>query len=274
MSLPADSAFKENLHALLPEGLRIGHPFIHLAETTSTNAYLKELLTVAEQPVGTVAFTDHQVHGRGRMGRSWSDEPGANLLLSVVAPVPESAELLGLMSLATALAVRNIVALYATPAKVQVKWPNDVYVLVDGLLRKVSGILLEKTERGLIIGIGLNVNQTLFEGPLDRIATSMARVTGSLFPRVLVLRDLLKELDTCWSRAINDPASISNDIMHHLAGMGEKTSVQLYNQVTSGILLGLTPEGHLRIDTGQGILKIPTGEILFSMPDADALTDH
>ena len=59
-----------------------------------------------------------------------------------------------------------------------IKWPNDVYVKDE----KICGILLEGVSmeemKCLIIGIGINVNQTAFEGDYLHAPTSMKKVLG------------------------------------------------------------------------------------------------
>src|SRR3954452_18328984 len=58
-------------------------------------AYGREYRYAAESPTtqrmlppgaahGAVALAEHQTDGRGRLGRSWIDEPGTGLLFSVV----------------------------------------------------------------------------------------------------------------------------------------------------------------------------------------------
>ena len=53
---------------------------IHLAETSSTNTYARQL---AQQESILLVSTDHQTAGRGQRGNSWEAEPGANLLFSL-----------------------------------------------------------------------------------------------------------------------------------------------------------------------------------------------
>jgi BirA family biotin operon repressor/biotin-[acetyl-CoA-carboxylase] ligase len=113
---------------------------------------------------GAVALTEHQTEGRGRLGRTWVDEPGTGLLFSVaLLPPPPVADWPGL-TLVAAEAVAGAIGPAAT-----IKHPNDV--LVDGL--KVAGILAEAQER-VVLGIGINVGRTAWPGAgavdADRLA--------------------------------------------------------------------------------------------------------
>jgi BirA family biotin operon repressor/biotin-[acetyl-CoA-carboxylase] ligase len=79
----------------------------------------------------------------------------------------------------------------ATGCEAGVKWPNDV--LLRG--RKVSGILAQGSVRGdavdyVILGVGLNVNQTEEDLPLDvrETATSLRIEKGGRVSRAAMLR--------------------------------------------------------------------------------------
>jgi BirA family biotin operon repressor/biotin-[acetyl-CoA-carboxylase] ligase len=99
---------------------------------------------------GAVALAEHQTEGRGRLGRTWIDEPGAGLLFSVaLRPPPPVAEWPAL-TLVAAEAIAGAIG----PAAA-LKHPNDV--LVDG--RKVAGVLAEAQER-VVLGIGINVGRS------------------------------------------------------------------------------------------------------------------
>lgn len=122
----------------------------HYAEEVATT----QRMLPPEAGHGAVALTEHQTEGRGRLGRTWLDEPGTGLLFSVVLrPPPPVAAWPGL-TLVAAEAVAGAIGPGAA-----IKHPNDV--LVDG--RKVAGILAEASDR-VILGIGINVGDARFPG--------------------------------------------------------------------------------------------------------------
>ena len=57
---------------------------IHLKETNSTNAYLRNLLQTERLPEGSVVYVDFQTAGRGQLGNVWESEEGKNITFSVV----------------------------------------------------------------------------------------------------------------------------------------------------------------------------------------------
>jgi BirA family biotin operon repressor/biotin-[acetyl-CoA-carboxylase] ligase len=119
-----------------------GRTYYYAAETAST-----QKLPPADAPHGAVAFAEHQTEGRGRLGRTWVDEPGQGLAVSIVLHPPAPVARWPELTLIAAEAVAGAIGDGAT-----IKEPNDV--LVDG--RKVAGILAQATER-VVLGIGVNV---------------------------------------------------------------------------------------------------------------------
>jgi BirA family biotin operon repressor/biotin-[acetyl-CoA-carboxylase] ligase len=108
-------------------------------------------------PEWTLVATGHQTQGRGRLGRTWRDEPGRALMFSLVLRPPLAPENGGLIPLlaGTSLAFA-CEELSGRPAAC--KWPNDV--LVDGL--KAAGILVESQVAGgrlehAVVGVGVNL---------------------------------------------------------------------------------------------------------------------
>ena len=161
----------------------IGEPRRHEPSCEST----QDLLFGRGLPEGAVATTDHQTVGRGRLGRTWVEAPGTALLVSVLLRPPadrRAPELSLVAAVAVALAVEH-----ATGLSAQIKWPNDV--MLDR--RKVAGILAELRGDEVVVGIGLNVNQTRDQLPADARthAASLRTVTGHEHDREAVLAEFL-----------------------------------------------------------------------------------
>src|SRR3972149_1730335 len=146
-------------------------------------------------PEGTVVRAEHQTRGRGRLGRDWVDEPGSALLISIVLRPAVEVSRLPQLSLVAGIAVAG--ALEETSRlPVAVEWPNDL--LIRGL--KVGGILAEPSIGAdrvavVILGIGININQTRLAGDLEGRATSLAREGARPFDRECVLTAVLERLE-------------------------------------------------------------------------------
>jgi BirA family biotin operon repressor/biotin-[acetyl-CoA-carboxylase] ligase len=78
----------------------------------------------------------------------------------------------------------------------QIKWPNDV--LVES--RKVAGVLAEATGDAVVVGIGMNVNQTTKELPAHtKVPAASLYVLDSIRrDRAPILADLLLQLEQAY----------------------------------------------------------------------------
>ncbi|MFZ5475704.1 MAG: biotin--[acetyl-CoA-carboxylase] ligase [Myxococcota bacterium] len=144
---------------------------LHRYATVDSTQSVARGLADQGAPHGTVVLAEAQTAGRGRLDRRWTSEPGKNLTFSVVlrptCPVREAP----LLTLGAAAGL-------AVALDVRVKWPND---LVDRDGRKLAGLLADMETaqdrvRYVILGVGLNVNQTAF--PDLPNATSLATMFG------------------------------------------------------------------------------------------------
>ena len=143
------------------------------AKMDSTNIRAKELAR-SGAPSGSLALCDQQTAGRGRLQRRWETPAGMALTQSLVLRPSLPTEQAQLFTLAAALAAAGAIAQTCPGLDPGIKWPNDV--ILNG--KKCVGILSELAADmdGLsfvIPGVGINVNQTAFEGELREKATSL-----------------------------------------------------------------------------------------------------
>jgi BirA family biotin operon repressor/biotin-[acetyl-CoA-carboxylase] ligase len=105
---------------------------------------------------------------------------------------PPAARHLPELSLVAALAAAEAIE-GATGLTAQIKWPNDVMLN----RRKVAGILSELSDGTVVVGIGVNVNQTREQLPPDTPteAGSLRTLTGTTYDRATLLGSLLFRLE-------------------------------------------------------------------------------
>ena len=156
-----------------------------LDSVSSTNDYLRRECGGVDDDVVVVA--DVQTAGRGAGQNRWESERGKNLLLSIlIHPVYLKPSKQFLLSMAVSNAIRAVVGHDA-----EIKWPNDIYV-GD---RKICGILIENNLsagriKDCILGVGLNVNQTVFRSDAPN-PVSLKQLTGSDHDRDEILNAIL-----------------------------------------------------------------------------------
>jgi BirA family biotin operon repressor/biotin-[acetyl-CoA-carboxylase] ligase len=166
---------------------RLGRPYRFVEECASTQRLLEE-----DEAEGTTVATNLQTHGRGRLGRTWETPARRALLFSVLLrPTPPMA-LWPELSLVAGDAVAAALC-EETGVAAELSHPNDV--LVAG--RKVAGILPEASAGRVVLGIGVNVNQTADELPAEtpKPPSSLRVETGREWPRAPLLAAILRVLE-------------------------------------------------------------------------------
>ena len=229
----------------------IGSPRRHEPECEST-----QLLLGPDDPEGAIATTDHQTGGRGRLGRAWVEAPATSVLVSILLRPPSQRpahELSLVAGLATALAVEDATALAA-----QIKWPNDVMLN----RRKVAGVLAELRDGVVVLGIGLNVNQTREQLPAETktAAASLRTIDGRERDREEVLEVLLGRLSAAyetWRKG--GLQGLYDDLGSRDFLRGRRVAVD----GTSGVGDGIERDGRLAVATPSGRVLVASGEVSF-----------
>jgi BirA family biotin operon repressor/biotin-[acetyl-CoA-carboxylase] ligase len=152
-------------------------------------------LLLPDDPEGAVAVAEEQTEGRGRLGRTWHAPPGSSVLVSVVLHPAVSPPRLPELSLVAGEAVAAAIAA-ETGLAPTIKHPNDV--LVGG--RKTAGILAESSEGRVVLGIGVNANQSADDLPTDTQTppTSLMVEAGREIDRPRLLAAILVELERAY----------------------------------------------------------------------------
>lgn len=188
-------------------------------ELDSTNTFLADLARKEQLPDGYTVYTYRQMHGRGQRGNRWESEPDANVLFSMLwnlKQLPAGEQFV--ISQIASLCVRNVAARYAEG--VTIKWPNDIYYGDC----KLAGMLIETVLEGAfvrqaIVGIGLNVNQTVFPDYLPN-PVSLAQITGRQYDKYAVLEEMTTELARLRALAFACPEDLRRMYFQHLYRAG------------------------------------------------------
>jgi BirA family biotin operon repressor/biotin-[acetyl-CoA-carboxylase] ligase len=226
--------------------VRLGEPRLDVESCESTQALVDTSL-----PEGALVVADHQTAGRGRLGRTWEAPPGTALLSSLLLK-PRPGRLAPQLSLVAGVAVADAVE-RATGLSVQLKWPNDV------MLRraKVAGCLAEARDGAVILGVGVNVNQTREQLPDG--AGSLRTLTGREWDREALLRAILGDLRARYS------AWLEGGLDAVYEGLGPRDFLRgrrVSVNGTSGVAAMIDREGRLEIEVGHGkTVAVESGEV-------------
>jgi len=228
---------------------RLGAPRLDVESCEST-----QLLVDTSLPEGALVVADHQTAGRGRLGRSWDAPAGAALLFSVLLkppPEPPTPQLSLVAGIAVADTLERTLGL-----SVQLKWPNDVMLR----RKKIAGCLAEARDGAVVLGIGVNVNQTTDQLPEN--AGSIRSLTGRTADREELLAMLLRDLDHRY------PAWLAGGLDAVYEGLGPRDFLR-GRQVTvngvSGVVTMIDREGRLEIAQGHGDnVTVESGEVVYA----------
>jgi BirA family biotin operon repressor/biotin-[acetyl-CoA-carboxylase] ligase len=237
----------------------------HYYKIGSTNS---EAMKAASEgaPEGSVFLAEEQLAGRGRGDHSWHSARSAGIYCSVVLrpPMPPSDALL--LSLAAGLAVRSAITEIAQ-LPVDLKWPNDL--LLGG--KKFCGILTEMNSeatrvRHLVVGVGINVNQTKLPAELQEIATSLKMETRTEWSRVELCAALLKSLAREYGAFVEDGPAARSSVLKRFeenstSVRGCKVRIEDDGNGLAGVTEGLDARGFLQVRTAAGLRTVLSGTV-------------
>ena len=256
-----DMLFADDMMSRLGKVQVIGRKIMVLEQTTSTNDEIEKAAMNGHEE-GLVVFAESQTHGRGRMGRRWSSPAGKGLWFSfLLRPRLAPGECTQLTAAAATALVRAIQD--KTNISPEIKWPNDL--MIQG--KKVAGILTEMsaeldTVRHVIVGIGIDVNQTASEFPADiqSTATSLKLATGKNISRTDLAITILRELDQDYSRIVRGKFSaVADEWASHCSTLGRQVKIEVGQRRIIGRAEALDESGALLLRTEHGRVERVTG---------------
>jgi len=228
---------------------------------TSTNSFISDLLKHQALEEGTVVIADYQEAGRGQGKNSWLSEPGENLLMSLLLyPAFLSASKQFHLSRVASVALCDTLETVGIDA--MIKWPNDILTGKG----KIAGTLIEHsitagTISFTIVGIGLNLNQTVFPSfPVK--ATSLCLETGKCAEpdRVgeLVENCVMNRYQALKKGSVE---SLEKSYMERLFRAGEPSLFKAGEEMFEGSIRGVSDFGELMVEHNGEIRTFGHGAI-------------
>ena len=219
-------------------------PLVYAEETGSTNDDAKCLIADGKVPALIVA--SQQVGGRGRRGNTFSS-PKGGIYMSLVMREPQgiNAELLtSFAGVCTCEALEDVHGI-----KARIKWVNDIYV--EG--RKLAGILVERRDGHIIVGIGVNGLVTpALDGDVRATSLSEYVVDPDLEK---VCAGIAKRI-VCGLSAGIDGKRLIEACKERSYLLGRKVSFELDGTTACGVARDLDEDGALLVEVQGWLLRL------------------
>ncbi len=239
----------------------IGRNFVYSDEILSTNS---ELLSSKQKykKSGIVLLAEKQIKGKGRKDRTWQSAKGANLTFSILftKDLLEDIKINHVNLIASLSVSTSIENLYQL--RTELKWPNDVLINK----KKVAGILIESSIKGskierVVVGIGINLNQIVFQGEFNIPPTSLKLETGLNIDREIMLAEILNIFEEYFLRLSRNQDAILKDWRDKCKMIGDKINVSDGEKIKSGIFYDIDSDGFLLLKRNDAIEKIHFGDV-------------
>ena len=211
---------------------------------------------------GSIIWALNQYNGRGQHGNIWECEPNTNLTFSVLIR-HEKLHAMDQFSLNKSISLSLIKSLYPLSNNLSIKWPNDIFIYD----KKIAGILIENSIKGnyidySIVGIGINVNQTIFPDNLKN-ASSIINETGQRTDLDELLNSIAKNIEEGINNFHNEG---DNRILEtYLSNLYKKDEISVFrkdHKNFNGIIRGVDKYGKILIELeNDDIVSFSNGEI-------------
>lgn len=217
-----------------------------LRETVSTQDAAKSMS--AGTP-GLLVVCGVQTGGRGRLGRAWHDAPGKSLAMSVTLDAGDHNP--ASVSLGAGLAVAETAETACGVERLGLRWPNDVVDPESG--RKLAGVLVERSNDVLTLGIGVNVSHYEGDWPkgLQGRCVSLAGL-GSERLRLDIAGLLIERLESALAMAQEELCEAwgMRDVL-----VGTVQTFESSGERWTGLVRSIAPTSRIVIESASGVRR-------------------
>lgn len=233
------------------------------SEIDSTSTLALELVRQQQGLFPLLVLAHRQTAGRGRGSNRWWSQDGALTFSLVLDGTPlAQAERWPLVPLVVGWGVCDAVEQLFPQLSLKLKWPNDVY-LDD---RKLAGILIERQgqeQPRIIVGIGLNVNNSLLDAPeeLQRSAVSLIDELAAPGDASYLLVAILQAINDLWQQLVAGSSTITDHWAQRCWLTGHTIHVQQTNDTYAGRCAGIDRTGRLLVDGPTGRRAFVSGTV-------------
>ena len=220
----------------------------------------------------TLLIAEQQTAGRGRLGRSWTSRKGDSLTFSLGLPL-QRADWSGLSLVVGISLADSLDPGLGEPARIGLKWPNDLWLTGPQGEGKLAGILVETASweghRCAVIGVGINIHRIELPAQAEVSAGPIATAClHDLHPELHAAAALLRVVPPLvqalqqFERSGFAPFQSRFDRRDVLLGRAVQLSGSgQHAGVHDGIARGVSQSGALLVQTPSGVLEITSSEV-------------
>jgi BirA family biotin operon repressor/biotin-[acetyl-CoA-carboxylase] ligase len=158
--------------------------------TGSTQDDLYQLASSESAIPKTILASEYQTNGRGRLDRNFEAAPHSALTFSIyIEPKVDKSEW-SFLTLLAGLSVHEALHALDPQTEIGIKWPNDLLIGE----KKFVGMIAQATDKGVVLGIGINVGMSKEELPVAN-ATSLAIEGFSILDRNTLLATIINHFE-------------------------------------------------------------------------------
>jgi len=228
---------------------------IKLESINSTNQYMKNNINHFNHL--DVVYTDYQTNGLGRFQHQWYSSIDS-LTFSIC--LKQGYQLNNFLPSFIAYIIHQ--SLSSFDIALEIKWPNDI--LIKG--KKVAGVLIEtlyqQTPIGIIVGIGINVNQSSFPSSIDQIATSVYLNKGQRIDKTLLFDKIISLIQLEYPIFLRDQQPYINYINQYLAYKNQAIEYTSNQQSYQAKCIKVNDDGSLLIEMNQTHQSLQSNEVI------------
>lgn len=228
---------------------------ILLDNTLSTNRYIanylqSNIIDQKKQYKSGVVLSIKQTQGKGRNNRYWiSDVGGLYFSLAFhISLLPFDYQLLPIYLICNIISVIN--KLYnLSDNDIKLKWPNDI--LFDN--KKLGGVLTERYEDYIIVGVGINIYNKL-DDDIQDTAVNLYDITKIKIDVVSLLFYILEDFSNAYDILLKEnktPVECGNYIrkqyLKYLSTINKYVNAYVNNKVIKGKAINIDHQNRLII---------------------------
>lgn len=209
-------------------------------------------------------ISEEQLSGSGRRGKGWVSVKKTGVYMTILLKpelTPSQGAMLTLIAGVSVLrAIKSL-----TNMECKIKWPNDI-VLNN---KKICGILTEMSSEidfinYLVIGIGINVNQSIMEEDIKEIGTSLRLEGGQTYNRKQLIIQVIEEFEPLYNQYLEEKSLnfIIEEYNRDCINIGKMVKIEEGSNMFIGKALEVNNEGELIVELEDKSIKtIGSGEV-------------